>query len=143
MVPSTGGEMMSDIVRMKQHAITIPTLTPADRILEATKQLKDAITQQPVQAPMDEIAAIELLREVMLGESKSRLPMNSVQQTRLKEKQLPIPELVQVKERPTNIPPQPKDVNYVSDDKDSDGWDMPPPAPIPGDGPRRSRRVMQ
>ena len=70
-VPSTGAERMSDTVRMKHHAIAIPELTPADRILEATKQLKDAIQQQPQQAPMDEIAAIELLREVMLGERKT------------------------------------------------------------------------
>ena len=57
---------MSDTVRMKHHAIAIPQLTPVDQILEAAKQLKQAIQQQPQQAPMDEIKAIELLREVLL-----------------------------------------------------------------------------
>ena len=70
---------MSDTVRMKHYAIAIPQLTPADQILETAKQLKRAIQQQPQQAPMDEIKAIELLREVLLGESKTELPMNSVQ----------------------------------------------------------------
>ncbi len=46
-VPATGAEQMSDTVQMKYHAISIPKLTPADRILEATEQLKDAIQQQP------------------------------------------------------------------------------------------------
>ena len=80
---------MSDTVRMKHHAIAIPQLTPADRILEASKQLKDAIQQQPQQAPMDEIKAIELLREVLLGENKAELPLNSVQKERAAQKKMP------------------------------------------------------
>ena len=46
-VPATGAERMSYTVRMKHHAIAIPKLTPADQILEAAKQLKNAIQQQP------------------------------------------------------------------------------------------------
>ena len=46
---------MSDTVKMKHHAIAIRKLTPADRILEAARQLDDAIKQQPKQAPMDEL----------------------------------------------------------------------------------------
>ena len=42
-VSLTGAEQLSDTVRMKHHAIAIPELTPADRILEAAKQLKDAM----------------------------------------------------------------------------------------------------
>ena len=61
---------MSDTVRFKHHAIVIPDLTPADRILEATRQLDDAIKQQPKRAPMDTLTAIELLREVLLGDRK-------------------------------------------------------------------------
>ena len=78
-VPSTGGERISDTFKFKHHAIVIPQLTAADRILEAAKQLDNAITQQPKQAPMDELTAIELLREVLLGEVKKPLPQNSVQ----------------------------------------------------------------
>ena len=65
--------------RFKHHAIDVPQLTPADRILEAAKQLDEAITQQPKQAPIDEITAIELLREVLLGEKRNELPRNSMQ----------------------------------------------------------------
>ena len=42
-VPSTGGERLSDTVRFQHHAIAIPDLTPANSILEATRQLNDAI----------------------------------------------------------------------------------------------------
>ena len=67
---STGAERISDTVRFKHHAIAIPQLTPADRILEAARQLDSAIKQQPKKAPMDELVAIELLRKVLLGERK-------------------------------------------------------------------------
>ena len=77
-VPSTGGERLSDTVCFKHHTIAIPDLTPADRILEATRQLNDAIRQQPRRAPMEELTAIELLREVLLGEQRVQLPPNSV-----------------------------------------------------------------
>jgi len=77
-LPSTGGERMSDTVKFQHHAIGIPELTPADRILEAARDLKDAIAQQPKRAPLDGRAAIELLREVLLGESRTKLPPNSV-----------------------------------------------------------------
>ena len=79
LLPSTGGERISDTYRFKHHAIAIPQLTAADRILEAAKQLDAAITQQPTKAPMDEIVAIQLLREILLGESSAPLPSNSVQ----------------------------------------------------------------
>ena len=70
---------MSDTYKFKHHDINIPQLTPADRILEADKQLNSAISQQPTKAPMDELTAIELLREVLLGEKTQQLPSNSVQ----------------------------------------------------------------
>ena len=79
-LPTTGGEQLSDTVKFRHHAIAIPQLTPADRILEAARNLDDAIRQQPKQAPLDEITAIELLREILLGERKEPLPRTSVQQ---------------------------------------------------------------
>ena len=79
MLPSTKGERITDTFRFRHHAIDIPNLTPADRILEAAKQLDNAIQQQPKKAPMDEHTAIELLREVLLGEIKQKLPPNSKQ----------------------------------------------------------------
>ena len=75
-LPSTKGERISDTVKFQHHAIAMPQLTPANRILEATRQLNDAINQQPKHAPMDKITAIDLLREVMLGERRTKLPEN-------------------------------------------------------------------
>ena len=43
LIPATGGERLSDSVKFKHHAIAIPELTPADRILEAARQLDNAI----------------------------------------------------------------------------------------------------
>ena len=60
-IPSTGGERTSDTVKFQHHAISIPELTPADRILEADRELKNAVEQQPKQVPMEELEAIELL----------------------------------------------------------------------------------
>ena len=41
----------------------MPQLTPADRILETTRELKHPITQQPKAAPLDEITAIEYMKK--------------------------------------------------------------------------------
>ena len=59
---------MPDTVVFEHHAITIPQLTPANIILEASRQLDYTLKQQPKKSPMDKLAAIELLREVLLGE---------------------------------------------------------------------------
>ena len=75
---STGAERMSDTVKLKHHAIAITQIIPADRIIEATRQLDDEIRQQPKRAPMDKLTTIELLRSVLLGEKKT-LPTNSTQ----------------------------------------------------------------
>lgn len=74
------------MVVFQHHAIGIPELTPVDRILEATKQLNDAIKQIPKRAPMDTLEAIQMLREVLLGERKEPLPPNSIQQIKAQKK---------------------------------------------------------
>ena len=76
---STGAERILDMVRFKHHAITIPHLTPAEKILEAARQLDSAIKQHPKKAPMEKLVAIEIIRNVLLGERKEKLPPNSVQ----------------------------------------------------------------
>ena len=87
-LPSSKGERISDTVKFQHHAIAMPQLTPADRILEATRQLNDAINQQPKRAPMDEITAIDLLRKVMLGERRTKLLENSLQILKSQNKKL-------------------------------------------------------
>ena len=111
-VPSTGGERLSDTVRFKHHAIAIPDLTPADRILEATRQLNDAIRQQPRRAPMEEITAIELLREVLLGEQRVHLPPNSVQLRRTNQQIVPPPRIAMT---PASASPTATPINNMSD----------------------------
>ena len=59
---STGAERISDTVRLKHHSIAIPQLTPADRILEAARQFKSAIKQQPKKAPINELVVGGSLR---------------------------------------------------------------------------------
>ena len=52
---STGAEILSDTVRLKHHGIKNHHLTPADRTLEAARQLYSTIKQQPKKAPMDNL----------------------------------------------------------------------------------------
>ena len=105
---STGAERISDTVRFKHHAIVITQLTLANRTLEASRKLDIAIKQQPKQAPMDELVAIQLLRKLLLGERKEKLPPNSIQVSKAKQnitstKESPIP----VKTENTVIDPEP------------------------------------
>ena len=88
-LPSTGGERLSNTVRFQHHAIATPDLTPADRILETARQLDHAIKQHPKRPPMEEITAIELLRKVLLGEKKTAILPNNVQLRKAKQQQLP------------------------------------------------------
>ena len=91
---------------MKHHAIAIPTLTPADRILEAARKLGSAIKQQPKWVPMDKITGIDMLRAVLLGEQRSTLQQNSVQRAKTLQKAAlqhtpsPAAESVQVTQAP-------------------------------------------
>ena len=44
-------------------------------MLEATRQVESAIKQQPKKAPMDETTAIEMLKQVIAGEQKGKVPL--------------------------------------------------------------------
>ena len=137
---------MSDTVKMKYHATAIPSITPADRILEAARQLDDAICNQPKQAPMEELQAIEVLREVLLGERVEQVSPNSVQLERQRQRQLPAGPTTEIPAAKANeatisgnadgeqaVAPEP---NYVADFWKVD--DPPPKQQL-----RRSKRVMQ
>ena len=45
MLSLTKGERISDTVKFQHHTIAMPELTPADRILEVTRELKGALSQ--------------------------------------------------------------------------------------------------
>lgn len=102
MLPSTGAERISDTIKMKHHAISIPTLTPVDRILEAVYQRDSDIKQQPKRAPMDKLAVINMLREVLLVKRRDPLPPNSVQCAKIRHNATP--QRAQLSVTPT-VPP--------------------------------------
>ena len=97
-IPSTGAKRMSNIVKTKHRFVAIPTLTPVDKILEAMRQLDTDIKQQPKCASMDKLAAVDLLREVLLGENRDSLPPNNAQLTKMKQQAKP-------QQVPTPMPP--------------------------------------
>ena len=87
---------------------------------------------------MDEITAVEILRKVLTGNQRNKLPLNSVQEAKQKSKASakvnPVTaEPPQATQAPTPDPQQ----NYV--DKDWDVDSIPEPHP----GIRRSKRTMQ
>ena len=158
-LPSTGKVRMADTVKMEHHAIAIPPLTPADRILEVARQVDRAIKQLLKECPIDKLAAVELLRKVLLGENKDPLPMNSVQKQRERERAQPVPHntveqspatsVTPVVSLPTLAPvttPSAKhraDPNYMSNnEEEEEDWSAPSPAPVPGQGLRQSKRVL-
>ena len=49
---------MSDMVKFWHHAISIPEVTPVDRIMNAARQLENAIRALPKDASMDTLEAI-------------------------------------------------------------------------------------
>ena len=97
----TGAGWMSNTVKLKHHAIAIPKLTPADIILEATRQLDDAIRQQPKRASMDKLTTIELLRSVLLGDNKT-LPPNIMQMQKSKQAAIPLVTITVAAPKPTS-----------------------------------------
>jgi hypothetical protein len=62
-----GGERVTDTFRYNHHAIPVPKITATDRILDATARLTAAI-EGVQEAPPDELAAIQALRTLLLGE---------------------------------------------------------------------------
>ncbi len=64
----TRAERLTDTFRYKHHAMSVPTITPTDRIIAATKHLTDALagTQE---APLDKLQAILSLRQILLSKA--------------------------------------------------------------------------
>ena len=136
-LPSTGAERVSDTVKFKHHAVAVPDLTPADRIVDAARQLETAIKQQPTKAPLDEVTAVALLRNVLLGEQTEPLPPTTVQRRKAAQRAAAA-ETTTTTPTPTRAeedsPPPSTDAAYISDDEDDD---------VPTNHrQRRSKRVM-
>jgi hypothetical protein len=67
-VLESGAVRLTDTWKFKHHALTIPTVSAADRIAKATQHLASTI-QGANNAPPDELAAIEQLRALITGNS--------------------------------------------------------------------------
>ena len=64
-------ERITDTLSFQHHNVKVPQPTSADKIISAARELKRAIKQQPAKAPMEELSAIKLLRQVLLGDKPS------------------------------------------------------------------------
>jgi hypothetical protein len=61
-----GGEHLTDMFHFKHHAMPVPTITPTNRIITATRDLMAAILGIQ-EAPPDKLQAIATLRHILLG----------------------------------------------------------------------------
>ena len=61
----TGAQSVTDTVKFQHHVVTVPNVTPADRIIEATRALSRALKNMPPEAPPHQLDAIQRLRTVL------------------------------------------------------------------------------
>ena len=64
---STAAERITDTIKFQHHDVKVPQPTAADIITSAARKLQRAIRQQPAKSPMEDLQAIKLLRQVLLG----------------------------------------------------------------------------
>ena len=66
-------EQITDTLSFQHHNLKVPQLTSAEKIISAARELQRAIKKQPAKAPMEELRAIKLLLQVLLGETPLEL----------------------------------------------------------------------
>ena len=89
--------------------------------MEAARRLDNAIKQQPKEAPMDEITAVEILRKVLTGNQKDKVPLNSSQQSKQRHKaSIKANPVVAEPPQNTRAPTPEPHPNYVSDSEDEE-----------------------
>jgi hypothetical protein len=135
LMADTGGERITDTFRYNHHAIPVPKITATDRILNATARLTAAINGVQ-EAPPDELAAIQSLRTLLLGEVPPPEPMATpvtAPRPIIDEEPVEIwsPDEVQMPIRITGTTstasaPPPRDLPAIIEE-DSDDEDVPPP----------------
>jgi hypothetical protein len=69
----TGGERITDTFRFNHHTVPVPRIMDTDRILNATARLT-AVIEGVQEAPPDELATIQALRTLLLGEVPPTAP---------------------------------------------------------------------
>ena len=73
LMADTGGERITDTSRFCHQAIPVPSITAKDRILDATARLTATI-EGVQEAPPEELATIQTLRTLLLGEVPPTAP---------------------------------------------------------------------
>eukprot|EP00957_Ditylum_brightwellii_P009671 728789-Ditylum_brightwellii.AAC.1 len=56
----------SDAVRLKYHAVTVPQITPTERIVQATAQLIQAVKNVPSDSPSDYLQTVKQLCVILI-----------------------------------------------------------------------------
>jgi hypothetical protein len=72
----TGGKRITDMFRFQHHALPVPHITATDHILQATKQLADAIVGVQ-EAPPNKLVAITSLQALLLGKELTQEPVKA------------------------------------------------------------------
>ncbi len=125
----TGSEHITDTFQFCHHAIPVPTITATDRILYATARLTAAI-KSVQEAPPNELAAIQALGTLLLGEVPPTEPTSpQVRAPRPINDDEPVfiwsPENVQKPTRdvginsPTSVPSRTGTLAIIEDDTDN------------------------
>eukprot|EP00957_Ditylum_brightwellii_P178870 13624768-Ditylum_brightwellii.AAC.1 len=123
MMKSTGAKRITDTVHFHHHNVVMLTVTQADQILKATKDLNEAIRGIQRDAPPDYVDAVDKLRRVLLKEKPSKTTHCACNQpvekptTKVVEKETTPP--VQSPQSPVKAPTSPE-IPYITNDENSD-----------------------
>jgi hypothetical protein len=109
-VTDAGAVRITDTFKFLHHTLPVPKVSSTDRIVKATKHLRQAINDHTTTAP-DELQAIEHLRALLLGNPQP----------------LPLPEAVQ--------PASPLQAEEHASSLQAEENDLPPPEPQPAQPP--------
>eukprot|EP00957_Ditylum_brightwellii_P210154 15364621-Ditylum_brightwellii.AAC.1 len=63
-------QRITDTIRFKHHNVKLSTVTPAERIQKAVKELTNAVKTNPTEGPANYIEVIQCLKAVVLGEKQ-------------------------------------------------------------------------
>eukprot|EP00957_Ditylum_brightwellii_P041676 3156398-Ditylum_brightwellii.AAC.1 len=66
-------QRITDTVKFKHHNMQLPTVTPAECIEKAIRELTNAVKANPTEGPANYIEVVQLLRVIVLGEKQQPL----------------------------------------------------------------------
>eukprot|EP00957_Ditylum_brightwellii_P078851 5996039-Ditylum_brightwellii.AAC.1 len=63
-------QWITDTIKFKHHGAKVPTVTLAERVTKAVKELTNAVCNEPTDGPPDYIEAVQWLQAVLLKEQQ-------------------------------------------------------------------------